>query len=366
MISFTNLKLQYDSMRDEINRAINRVLSSGWYILGEEVNAFEKEFADYIGVKYGVGVSSGTEAIYLALLACGIGKGDEVITVAHTAVATVAAIEMAGARPVFVDIEPRSCSIDPQSIEAVINSQTKAIIPVHLYGHPAQIQDIQNIANRFNLRLIEDCAQAHGAAFKGQRVGSFGDIGCFSFYPTKNLGAYGDGGIVVTDDSYIFNRLLLIRQYGWEKRYESSIKGINSRLDELQAAILRVKLRYLDKWNESRSGLAHLYSEGLRDCSTQIVMPIEDSSSAYHLFVIFNENRDELQVHLKKNKIETIVHYPVPIHLQKAYMNLGYSEGSLPITEDVAKRILSLPLYPELRKGEVESVVANIKSFENK
>ena len=366
MISFTGLKRQYAFIHDEVNKAVDRVLSSGWYILGEEVKAFEKEFAGYIGVRYGVGVGSGTEALHLALLACGIGEGDEVITVAHTAVATVAAIEMARARPVFVDIEPLSCGMNPRLIEAAITSRTKAIVPVHLYGHPVDIQAIQLVADRFGLRIIEDCAQAHGAEFKGRRVGSFGDIGCFSFYPTKNLGAYGDGGIAVTDDSDLFNRIKLLRQYGWGERYVSSVKGINSRLDELQAAILRVKLRHLDAWNTTRIRLARLYDERLGDCRTQLVKPGHESRSVYHLFVVCNENRDALRLHLQKDGIETLVHYPIPVHLQQAYVGLGYSEGSLPVTEQAARSVLSLPMYPELTEEELNTVAMSVRLFENK
>ena len=366
MIRFTDLKRQYAFIHDELKKAVDSVLSSGWYILGENVKAFESEFADYIGVRYGIGVGSGTEALHLALLACGIGEGDEVITVSHTAVATVSAIEMAGARPVFVDIDSLSFTMDPKLIEAAITSQTKAIIPVHLYGHTADIHAIKDIANRFGLRLIEDCAQAHGADFKGRRVGSFGDIGCFSFYPTKNLGAYGDGGIAVTDDHDLFNRLKLIRQYGWDKRYVSSVKGINSRLDELQAAILRVKLKHLDAWNTSRNKLACLYDEILDGCRTQSIRPGDESHSVYHLFVVRSENRDALRLHLKKNGIETLVHYPVPVHLQQAYVDLGYSEGSFPVTEQAAQCVLSLPLYPELTEKELSTVAMSVRSFENK
>jgi len=366
MIRFTDFRRQHGSIHNEVKKAIDSVLLSGWYILGEEVKAFEREFADYIGVRYGVGVGSGTEALHLALLACGVGPGDEVISVSHTAVATVAAIEMAGARPVFVDIDPLSFTMNPNLIEAAITARTKAIIPVHLYGHAADICAIKDIVKRFGLRLIEDCAQAHGAEFKGRRVGSFGDIGCFSFYPTKNLGAYGDGGIAVTDDPDLFNRVKLMRQYGWgEQRYNSSIKGINSRLDELQAAILRIKLRHLDAWNTSRIKLAQLYDEMLQNSRTQTIKPRQESHPVYHLFVVCSESRDALRLHLHKNGIETLIHYPIPIHLQRAYSNLGYREGSLPLTEKAARSVLSLPLYPELTEEELKTVAKNVCQFEN-
>ena len=287
MIPCANPKAQYLSCRGEINSAISRVLDSGWYILGKEVELFEKEFADFIGVKFGVGVGSGTEALHLALAACGVGPGDEVITVSHTAVATAAAILLAGATPVFVDIEPEYFTIDPDCIKRVVTSNTKAILPVHIYGHPADMDAIMQIAKKYQLRVIEDCAQAHGAKYKGKRVGSIGDIGCFSFYPTKNLGAIGDGGMAVTNSPDLAGKIKLMREYGWKERYISSGEGWNSRLDEMQAAILRVKLKHLHEDNLRRTHIAGLYSKELDTCNIILPKQRKDSTHVYHLYMTF-------------------------------------------------------------------------------
>jgi dTDP-4-amino-4,6-dideoxygalactose transaminase len=361
LILCSNPKAQYLSYKDEINAAISRVLDSGWYILGEEVRAFEEEFAGYIGVSYGVGVGSGTEALHLALRTCGIGQGDEVITVSHTAVATVAAIEMTGAAAVFVDIEPDFFTLDPSKLEAAITPQTKAILAVHLYGQAVDIDPVLNIAQKHHLRLIEDCAQAHGAAYKGRCVGSYGDMACYSFYPTKNLGALGDGGMVVTDDVELVEKAKLLRQYGWEQQYVSHLAGWNTRLDEVQAAVLRVKLKHLDRDNSKRIRLAKIYDEELSD--THLILPKrrENSKHVYHLYVIRSDKRDELLTFLRENGIGASIHYPVPVHLQPAY-NRG--QNNLPETKCVAKEILSLPMYPEL--NEVDVIVEAIKEFEKK
>jgi len=355
-IPFIALTRQYASIKDEVDAAIARVLARGRFILGEEVAAFEEEFAAYVGARYGVGVGSGTEALHLALWACDLGQGAEVITVSHTAVATVAAIELAGARPVFVDVDPRTYTMDASLVEAAITPRTRAILPVHLYGQAADLAPLLDIARRYGLRLIEDCAQAHGATYQGQRVGAIGDAGCFSFYPTKNLGAYGDGGLIVTNDPALAERARLLRQYGWREHYVSSRRGTNSRLDELQAAILRVKLRHLDAWNERRRALATLYNQLL--ASSAVTTPSEPAYSrhVYHLYVIQSERRAALQAHLQAHGVGTLVHYPVPVHRQPAYASLGYAPGSLPATERAAGRILSLPLYPELTEEEVRSV----------
>ncbi|MGB8225278.1 MAG: DegT/DnrJ/EryC1/StrS family aminotransferase, partial [Sedimentisphaerales bacterium] len=344
MILCSNPTFQYLSYKNEIDTAIRQVLDSGWYILGKEVKAFEEEFASYIGVGFGIGVGSGTDAIQLALRALKIGTGDEVITVSHTAVATVAAIEMTGAKAIMVDIEPDFYTIDPSKIKAAITPRTKAIIPVHLYGQPADLDPILKIARQHNLRVIEDCAQAHGAIYKNKRAGSFGDIACFSFYPTKNLGALGDGGMVVTNDSKLAERVEMLRQYGWKERYVSQFAGINSRLDELQAAILRVKLKHLDEDNSKRIHLADIYNRQLSD--TDLILPRqrENSSHIYHLYVIRSSRRDKLLSYLKEKGIGAAVHYPVPVHLQPAY-NHGQN---LEWTEHITKEILSLPMYPEL------------------
>jgi dTDP-4-amino-4,6-dideoxygalactose transaminase len=366
-IPFIALTRQYASIKDEVDSAIARVLARGWFILGEEVAAFEEEFAAYVGARYAVGVGSGTEALHLALWACGLGQDAEVITVSHTAVATVAAIELAGARPVFVDIDPDSYTMDASQIEAAITPRTRAILPVHLYGQAADLAPLLDIARRHGLRLIEDCAQAHGTTYQGRRVGAIGDVGCFSFYPTKNLGAYGDGGLIVTNDSALAERARLLRQYGWQEHYVSSRRGTNSRLDELQAAILRVKLRHLEAWNEQRRTLAALYNQLL--AGSGVTTPFEPAYSrhVYHLYVIQSERRADLQAHLQAHGVSALVHYPVPVHRQPAYADLpvqrgssqsglGYTPGRLPATERAAGRILSLPLYPELTEDEVRTV----------
>jgi dTDP-4-amino-4,6-dideoxygalactose transaminase len=366
VIPFGDLKLQYLSIKEEIDAAVERVLTSGWFILGQEVQAFEEEFASYLGVSHAVGVGSGTEALHLALLACNVGPGDEVTTVSHTAVATVAAIELAGAKPVFVDIDPSTYTMDPSQLEDKISSTTKVILPVHLYGQAADMEPVLELARRHGLKVVEDAAQAHGAEYKGQKAGSLGDLACFSFYPTKNLGAYGDGGMVVTNDSALAERVSLLRQYGWADRYVSAIKGLNSRLDEVQAAILRVKLRWLDRWNARRREHAGLYDRRLQD--TGITLPLEPdySKHCYHLYVIRSKRRDELQRFLREKGVGAIVHYPVPVHLQEAYRDLGMSEGALPVTEMCAREVLSLPVAAELTEEQIEAACDVVAEFASK
>jgi dTDP-4-amino-4,6-dideoxygalactose transaminase len=366
VIPVFDLKDQYNAIKDEVNEAVARVLESGWFILGKEVEAFEEEFAAYCGLSHGIGVGSGTEALHLALLACGVGPGDEVITVPHTAVATVAAIELTGARPVFVDIDPASYTIVPDQLESRITAQTRAIVPVHLYGQAADLDPILEIAQRYGLRVIEDCAQAHGAEYKGRRVGSLGRVACFSFYPTKNLGAYGDGGMVVTNDGALAQKARLLRQYGWEKRYVSSVRGLNSRLDELQAAILRVKLKHLDEWNEARRARAGLYDELLAGSGVAIPTEMNYGRHVYHLYVVccpHRAYRDGLKSYLAERGVGTAIHYPVPIHLQDAYHDLGYRRGDFPVTEACADEILSLPMYPELGEDEVREISELVKAY---
>ena len=359
MIPVFDLKGQYNAIKEEVNEAVARVLESGWFILGQEVEAFEEEFATYCGLSHGIGVGSGTEALHLALLACGVGPGDEVITVPHTAVATVAAIELTGARPAFVDIDPASYTMVPDQLESRITARTRAVVPVHLYGQAADLDPILEIAQRHGLMVVEDCAQAHGAEYKGRRVGAFGRVACFSFYPTKNLGAYGDGGMVVTDDGALAWKVKLLRQYGWEKRYVSSLRGLNSRLDEIQAAILRVKLRHLDGWNEARRERARLYDELLAGSRVATPTEMNYGRHVYHLYVVrcpHCAHRDELKSYLAERGVGTAIHYPVPIHLQEAYRDLGYRRGDFPVTEACADEILSLPMYPELREDEVREI----------
>jgi dTDP-4-amino-4,6-dideoxygalactose transaminase len=313
-----------------------------------------------------VGVGSGTDAIAIALMACGIGPGDEVITVSHTAVATVAAIEMAGATPVFADIEPDYYTLDPAKLDALIGPRTKAVIPVHLYGQCAELEAICRIARGKGLRVIEDCAQAHGAQYGGKTAGSFGDIGCFSFYPTKNLGAVGDGGMLITSDAELAERIRLIREYGWARRYVSDIKGVNSRLDELQAAILRVKLRHLDAQTASRGRIALAYTAGLADSGLTLPANRPGSSHVHHLYVVRNDRRDALQQYLVSAGIGALVHYPVPVHLQPAYENRLRGSDDMAETEKAAREVLSLPMYPELSDSEVESVILAVREWSHK
>jgi dTDP-4-amino-4,6-dideoxygalactose transaminase len=363
MIHCANPLAQYGAYKGDIDAAIARVLASGRYILGGETLAFEQEFAAYCGVEFALGVGSGTEAIHLALRACGVGPGDEVITVSHTAVATVAAIEMAGAVPVLVDIDPDTYTIDPKAIEAALTPRTKAIIPVHLYGHPADMDAILSIAEAAKLKVIEDCAQAHGARYRGKRVGSMGDVACFSFYPTKNLGAIGDGGAVVSKDTEIFRRLKLLREYGWAERYVSQIPGMNSRLDEIQAAILRVKLRHLDADNGKRQRLAASYDSGLQGCGLTLPHRSPDAAHVYHLYVVRSAQRDALQQHLKEAGIGALVHYPQAIHLQPAYRGRVRLGAAMQETELASSEVLSLPMYPELRDSEQQTAVRAIQDF---
>jgi dTDP-4-amino-4,6-dideoxygalactose transaminase len=363
LIPQANPKASYIAHKEEIDLAIARVMESGQYILGPEVAAFEKEFATYIGVDFGIGVSSGTDALHLTLRACGIGSGDEVITVSHTAVATAVAIELCNARPVLIDIDPSTFVMNPDQIERAITSRTKAIIPVHLYGHVAEMPSILSIAHSHGLRVIEDCAQSHGATYDGLKSGAWGDIAAFSFYPTKNLGAFGDGGMVVTNDKELGERVRLLREYGWRQRFVSDISGLNSRLDELQAAVLRVKLKYLDQWNKERRKKAAIYTKLLE--GTEVVCPTEKDSvgHVYHLYVIRTKKRNSLQAFLKEQGIGTLIHYPIPIHLQNAYKHLGYFRGDLPQTEQCSQEILSLPFFPEMAESQIEEVANKIRHF---
>ena len=362
-IPVIDLKAQYESIRAELDEVVSRVLSTGAFILGGEVTAFEKEFAEYCGASESIGVASGTEALQLALLACGIQAGDEVIAPSHTAVATVAAIEMVGARPVLVDIDSARYTLDPELVSHAVTPRTRAIIPVHLYGCPADLNPILELARERNIFVIEDGSQAHGAVYHGRKVGAWGDIAAFSFYPTKNLGAFGDGGAVVTNSSQLAEKVRLLRQYGWRERYVSEIKGMNSRLDELQAAILRVKLRYLEEWNSRRRQLVGLYQAHLADSGISLPFEPQDCGHVYHQFVIRHPKRDDLREFLGSRGIHSLVHYPVPVHLQPAYADLGCEKGSLPNTEKAANEVLSLPLYPEMTEAQVERVAECLLAF---
>jgi dTDP-4-amino-4,6-dideoxygalactose transaminase len=362
-IPFFDLTRQTRQIRLDLDEAINNVLNHGSFILGEELRLFESEFAGFCGVAVVVGVASGSDALQIALRALEIGSGDEVITVSHTSVATVAAIELVGARPVLADIDPARYTLDPGKLEPLITKRTRAIIPVHLYGCPADLHPILAIAARYGLRVIEDCAQAHGARYHGKPVGSWGDLGAFSFYPTKNLGAFGDAGAVTTNDPDLAERVRLLRQHGWQTRYVSSLKGLNSRLDELQAAILRVKLRYLDGWNDRRRQLAGLYTNLLSGQGIALPYQPDDSLHVFHQYTIRSAERDDLRAFLKSRGINTLVHYPIPVHLQPAYLDLGYPEGNLPASESAANQVLSLPLFPELSQDEIAHVSRVVIEF---
>lgn len=362
-IAFASPLAQYHSHQAEIRKALDEALDGGQYILGKTVHAFEESFADYLGLKHCVGVNSGTDALVLALKALGIGAGDEVITVSHTAVATVAAIELAGATPVLADIDPLSRCIDPTCIPALISEKTKAILPVHLYGQPADMHAIMQIAREHGLLVIEDCAQAHGALIDGKKVGTFGDVACFSFYPTKNLGAIGDGGAVATNSDEVADRLRWLREYGWKERYISHMAGVNSRLDELQAAILSVKLKYLNEDNAKRIALAQQYFDELAGTEIGLPLKIAGTQSVYHLFVIEHALRDALKVHLFEAGVGTGIHYPQAIHQQPAYQRKLRGWDRLPVTEQLVVRILSLPMYPELQPEQVSRVCDEIKKW---
>ncbi len=366
MIPFVDLEREYREISGEIREAIERVLNRGRFILREEVRRFEEEFSTYIGTKYGIGVNSGSDALYLALQALGIGKGDEVITVSHTFVSTADAIVRNGAKPVFVDIDADTYCIDVTKIEERITNKTRAILPIHLYGHPADMEPITDIAKKYNLIVIEDACQAHGAEYKGKKVGSIGDVGCFSFYPVKNLGAYGDGGMVVTNDDALTTRLKMLRNCGQSQKYHHDFVGINSRLDEIQAAILRVKLHHLDEWNERRREVAGLYDELLKDSGVATPVEKEYAKHVYHLYVIRHKNRETLQKRLLERGIQTIIHYPIPVHLQRAYESLGYGKGDFPVTEECANEVLSLPIFPELKNEEVEYVAQSLSKVVHK
>jgi dTDP-4-amino-4,6-dideoxygalactose transaminase len=371
-------KANYLAHKPEIDEAIRQTLDSGRYILGGQVNEFELEFAAYLGAKRCVGVANGTDALHLALRAAGVRAGDVVITVAHTAVATVAAVEMAGASPLLVDIDPATFTISPEAVEDAIKNNRdrphihrtgliRAVLPVHLYGRPADMWAICDIARRYDLKVVEDCAQAHGATIQrmgGFKVGVFGDAAAFSFYPTKNLGALGDGGAVVTNDAEVAERVGLLREYGWRERYVSDQPGFNSRLDELQAAVLRVKLKYLDEENARRREVARIYDDRLAPTSLQLPGRHVGVESVYHQYVVRCDERDGLREHLREQGVGTLVHYPVPVHLQPAYRNrVPVHRGALPATEQAARQVLSLPMHAQLSDAQVERVCEAINRW---
>ena len=362
-VPFVDLKVQYQVLKSEMDEAIRRVFEKSQFILGEEVRLFEEEFAKWVGSSYAIGVASGTDALTLSLRACGIGPGDEVITPTNTYIATVMAISQVGATPILVDIEPESFHLDVAKVSEKISPRTKAILPVHLYGRAVEMSAVLDLAKQHRLHVIEDSCQAHGTLVDGaRRAGSLGDLGCFSFYPSKNLGAYGDGGMVVTHDPSLAHTLRLLRDYGQEKKNNHLIPGFNSRLDTLQAAILRIKLRHLEEWNQKRKAHAALYNRLLE--GTDLVLPSgEGADHIFHLYVVRTQERDRMREALTERGIETGIHYPIPIHLQLAYRDLGYRQGDFPVAEKLSGEILSFPMFPELTEEQIFFVVEQVKRF---
>jgi dTDP-4-amino-4,6-dideoxygalactose transaminase len=362
-VPFVDLTTQYLGIKGEILTAVADVLESGQFVLGREVAAFEQEFAAFCKVQHGIAVNSGTSALHLALLAAGVGPGDEVITVPCTFVATVAAVVYTGATPVFVDVDPVSYTMDPAQVEAAITPKTKAVLPVHLYGNPADMDPIMAIARRHNLVVIEDAAQAHGAEYRGRRCGSIGDMGCFSFYPGKNLGAYGEGGLVTTDNAEFARTIRMLRDWGAERKYEHVLKGYNYRMEGVQGAILRVKLRYLEQWTEARRAHAAAYLKLL--AGSGVTLPVErpETRHVYHIFAVIAEDRSDLINSLNAQGVQTGIHYPYPVHLLPAYSDLGHKTGDFPISERVAARELSLPMYPEMTDHHVQTVCNAVAEF---
>jgi len=366
-ILFGDIAREYRSISGEINRSISDILSSGWLILGQELEKFEKSFAGYLGAKYCVGCASGTDAITLALRASGIRPGDEVITQANTCIPTVCGIANSFATPVFCDCEEDSLMIDADSLEFKITRKTKAFIPVNLYGASADYDKLLNISKKYSIPMIEDCAQSHGSEFNGKKTGTFGRMSCFSFYPSKNLGCYGDGGAVVTNSRHLCEKLLLLRNYGQKRRYYHQIPGFNSRLDEIQAGILNVKLRYLDLWNKRRREIAGMYNHAFEGSSDIIPLKFaENVSPVFHLYVARVKKRKKLQNEMIRKNIQTFIHYPVPCHLQKAYSYLGYKKGDFPVSEKAADEVLSFPIHPQLKNKEVEYVIDSVGGFYGK
>ena len=356
MIPLVDLPAQYRALKPEIDAAVATVFENAQFVLGPAVSAFERDFAAFCQTSEAIGVNSGTSALHLSLVAAGVGPGDEVITVPFTFVATVAAIEYSGAKPVLVDVEPEFLTMDPAKLEAAITPRTKAIIPVHLFGQPADMDAIMAIAKKHGLVVIEDACQAHGSEYKGRRCGSIGQLGCFSFYPGKNLGAYGEGGAIVTNDPELAQKLRLLRAWGEEVRYEHKYRGFNYRMDGVQGAILGVKLRHLEAWTEARRRNAVEYARRLADTSAKLPGERRDVRHVYHLYVVRVQQRDAWRERLTKAGVQTGVHYPIPVHLQPAYRDLGYAAGDFPVCEDASREVLSLPMFPELTDAQIAEV----------
>lgn len=367
-IPLVDLKAQYKSIREEIDEAIHRVMEAGQFVLGPDTEALEEEVATFLGVRYAVGVASGTDALRLALIASGLGPMDEVITTPFTFIATAEAVVQCGARPVFVEIDPKTCNIDPAKLEIKVTKKTKAILPVHLYGQPADMDVILRLGKKYNLKVIEDCAQAFGAKYRGKRVGSLGDIGCLSFFPSKVLGAYGDGGMVVTNNSEIAQMVKILRDHGGKTKYHYLVHGFNSRLDSLQAAILRIKLQYVEEWIEQRRRHATLYSSLIGKIGG--IQPPYIAPENYHVFNYYTIllanpaiDRDRLREHLNSQGIATAVYYPLSLHLQQVYQSLGHKLGDFPQSERAQEKVLSLPMYPELNEGQVEEIAGTVRDY---
>jgi len=363
-VPFLDLKIQYKQIEHEIIPMLTEAMANAAFVGGPQVTGFETEFAAFCESKFCIGVNSGTDALRFALMAIGIGAGDEVITVPNTFIATTEAISQVGATPVFVDVRKDTCNMDVSLIEARINKKTRAILPVHLYGQTVDMDPIMDIAKKHNIAVIEDACQAHGALYKGRKAGSMGIAGCFSFYPGKNLGAYGEAGAVITQDEGIAAKIRMLRDHGQEQKYYHAMEGYNGRLDAIQAGVLRIKLKRLAGWNESRRQNAQYYNELLSEIDG-VTIPVEAdfANAVYHLYVIFVDNRDALQKYLADKGIGTGLHYPVPLHLQKAYSHMGHKEGSFPVAENAAKRLLSLPMFPELTREQIKYVCDTIKAF---
>lgn len=364
-IPFLDLNANYRELQSELDAAYQRVMEQGWFILGSEVEAFEREFATYCGVAHCIGVGNGLDSLRLILEAYGIGAGDEVLVPSHTFIATWLAVSHAGATPVPVEVDPGTYNLDPRLLASAITPRTRAVIPVHLYGRPADMKPILAIAREKGLKVIEDAAQAHGACHKGRRTGGLADAAGFSFYPGKNLGAFGDAGAVLTQDDDLAERIRKLRNYGCSTKYVTEVKGYNSRLDPLQAAFLDVKLKHLDRWNRQRETIASWYREGLGDLDA-ITLPSISSPGVehvWHIFAVRCRRRDELQEHMTRRSIGTLIHYPVPPHLSAAYTDRGWKSGSFPVTETIAQEVLSLPMWPQLTKPMVEDVIAGIREF---
>ena len=360
-VPFIDFKEQNRMIREEVDAGFMKVFEKGDFILGEEAQTFEKSFAKYCDVDYGVGVNSGTDALYLALSALDIREGDEVVVPTHTFIATALCVSFAGARVVFADIEPGTYNIDPKSFERVITPRTRAVIPVHIYGQPADMDEIAAIARKHGIKIVEDAAQAHGSRYKGKRAGSLGDVACFSFYPTKGLGACGDAGMIVTNDRAIYEKALMLRDYGRKGRYEHKIKGHNSRLDTIQAVVLNAKLKHLDAWNALRAQNAARYAELLKPLKVVTPVTKSDRTHVFQTYAVRVPNRDRVVERMNAKGVSVLIHYPIPLHLQEAYAELGHAKGDFPVAEKVASDIMSLPMFPHMTAEQVEAVAAALK-----